>query len=88
MARAIGLHAIRVEDAGDLESAVTDVLANPGPALLDVVTNRQELSMPPVVTSAEVKGFGLWGLRAVLNGRGDEVFDLMKDGNILKALFS
>jgi pyruvate dehydrogenase (quinone) len=86
MARAIGLHARRVEDPSDLEAAVADILAHPGPALLDVVTNKQELAMPPVVTAQEVKGFGLWGLAAVLNGRGDEIIDLLKGGNVIKAL--
>ncbi|WP_298960787.1 ubiquinone-dependent pyruvate dehydrogenase [uncultured Methylobacterium sp.] len=86
MARAIGIHAIRVEDPGDLEAAVEGVLAHPGPALLDVVTNPGELSMPPVVTVDEVKGFGLWGLRAVLNGRGDKIVDLVKDKNVFRAL--
>ena len=70
-----------------LEDAVADVLAHPGPALLDVVTNPQELSMPPVVTADEVKGFGLWGMQAVLNGRGDEIIDLLKGGNVLTSLF-
>ena len=86
VARAIGFHAIRVEDPGDLEAAVADVLAHPGPAFLDVVTDPQELSMPPVVTTAEAKGFGLWGIRAVLNGRGDEVIDLATSGNFFKSL--
>jgi pyruvate dehydrogenase (quinone) len=86
MARAMGIHAIRVEDPSDLEAAVRDVLTHPGPALLDVVTNKHELSMPPVVTGDEIKGFGLWGIRAVLNGRGDEIVDLVKGGNVLKGL--
>ena len=76
MARAIGLHAIRVEDPGDLPGALADVLAHDGPALLDVVTARQELSMPPTIGLDEVKGFSLWLLRAVMSGRGDEVLDL------------
>ena len=88
VARAIGLHAIRVEAPGDLEAAVADVLAHPGPALLDVVTDPQELSMPPVLTATEAKGFSLWGARAVLNGRGDEVIDLVTSGNFIKSLLS
>ncbi|SES23362.1 ubiquinone-dependent pyruvate dehydrogenase [Rhizobium sp. NFR03] len=87
MAQAMGIHAIRVEDPGQLEDAVASVLAHPGPALLDVVTNPQELSMPPVVTADEVKGFGIWGMQAVLNGRGDEIIDLLKGGNVLKSIF-
>jgi len=37
MARAMGIHAVRVEDPGDLPNAVRDVLAHDGPAVLDVV---------------------------------------------------
>ena len=54
-----------------MEEAARDVLAHPGPALLDVVTNRQELSMPPKLQAEQVKGFSLYVLRAVMNGRGD-----------------
>ncbi|UAJ10498.1 ubiquinone-dependent pyruvate dehydrogenase [Polymorphobacter megasporae] len=86
VARAIGLHAQRVEDPGELEAAVADIFAHPGPALLDVVIDAQELSMPPVVTASEVKGFSLWSATAVLNGRGDEVLDLLTDGNFFKNL--
>jgi pyruvate dehydrogenase (quinone) len=78
MARAMGIHALRVEDPGDLPGAVADVLAHDGPALLDVVTAPQELSMPPTISLDQVKGFGLWAIRAVMSGRGDAVVDLAK----------
>jgi len=78
MARAMGIHAVRVEDPGDLSNAIRDVLAFDGPAVLDVVTATQELSMPPTITAEQVKGFSLWVLRAVMSGRGDEVIDLAK----------
>jgi pyruvate dehydrogenase (quinone) len=78
MATAMGIHALRVEDPGDLPGAVEDVFAHDGPAVLDVVTATQELSMPPTITLQEVKGFSLWALRAVMSGRGDEVLDLAK----------
>jgi pyruvate dehydrogenase (quinone) len=83
MARAIGVHALRVEDPGELEAAVADILAHDGPALLDVVTNSQELSMPPKVDLEQVRGFGLWAMRAVINGRGDELIDVAKS-NLLR----
>jgi pyruvate dehydrogenase (quinone) len=76
VARAAGVHAIRVEDPTRLEGAIQEVLAHTGPALLDVVTNTHELSMPPQIEAAQVKGFGLWAIRAVMNGRGDELVDL------------
>ncbi len=78
MAKAIGIHAIRVEDPGDLEAAARDVLAHEGPALLDVVTARNELSMPPKIEAEQVKGFSLYVLRAVMNGKGDAVLDLAR----------
>jgi pyruvate dehydrogenase (quinone) len=78
MARAMGIHAIRVEDPGELSAGIRDVLSHDGPAVLDVVTAKQELSMPPTITAEQVKGFSLWVLRAVMSGKGDEVLDLAK----------
>jgi len=76
MARAMGVFARRVEDPAELESAVREVLAHDGPALLDVLTNRQELSMPPNLELAQVTGFSLYLMKAVMNGRGEAVIDL------------
>jgi pyruvate dehydrogenase (quinone) len=78
MAQAMGIHARRVEDPGDLPAAMKEMLAHNGPGLLDVLTAKQELSMPPTITPEEIKGFSLWVVRAVMNGRGDEVIDLAK----------
>ncbi len=76
MARAAGIHGVRVEDPGDLEAAVADMLAQPGPAVLDVVTATQELSMPPHIGLREVTGFSLYALKAVVSGRGTELLEL------------
>ena len=78
MARAIGIHGVRVSDPGDLESGLRDVLAHPGPALLDAVTARTELSLPPKVTLEQMKGFTLYMAKAIISGRGDEVVELGK----------
>ena len=78
MARAMGIHAIRVEDPGELPHAMQDVLAHDGPAVLDVVTAKHELSMPPTIGIEQMKGFSLWVVRAVMSGRGDSVIDLAK----------
>ena len=78
VARAVGLHALRIDDPGDLDKALTDILAFDGPALLDVVTNQQELAMPPAVSVEQAKGFGLWAIKTVINGRGDELLDLAR----------
>ena len=78
MARAAGVSARRVEDPGDLPEAVADILAHPGPALLDAVVNRQELAIPPAVTGEQMKGSSLYVLKAVMTGRGDAIVDLAK----------
>ena len=49
-----------------------------GPALVEAVVHRQELSMPPTITLEEATGFGIFMLKAVINGRGDELVDLAK----------
>jgi len=59
------------------------MLAHDGPALLDVVTNTQELAMPPALKAEQVKGFSLWALKAVMNGRADELLELAKT-NLLR----
>lgn len=76
MATAMGVTAFRVEDSDDLERALTQALAHPGPVLVDVVVASQELVIPPSIKLEQAKGFGLYVLKAVMNGRGDEVLDL------------
>jgi thiamine pyrophosphate-dependent acetolactate synthase large subunit-like protein len=49
MAQAMGVKAFRVESPHDLEAAIAEALAHPGPALVDVVSARQELVMPPKI---------------------------------------
>ncbi|UNK71675.1 ubiquinone-dependent pyruvate dehydrogenase [Microbacterium sp. H1-D42] len=78
VAQALGIFARRVERSSDLPDAVREVLAHDGPALLDVVTERQELSMPPAITADQVKGFALYAIRTVMSGRGDELLDLAR----------
>lgn len=76
MAQAMGIKAVRVEAPQDLEAAVRDVLQHQGPALLDVVTARQELVMPPKKNFEEAHKFGLFTLKAILDGRARELIDL------------
>jgi thiamine pyrophosphate-dependent acetolactate synthase large subunit-like protein len=78
MARAMGVHAARVEDPAELAPALRAAFAHPGPALVDVVTNRAELAMPPKITLKEVGGFSLWAAKAVMSGRGTELIDLAR----------
>jgi pyruvate dehydrogenase (quinone) len=78
MANAMGIKGIRVERPQALEGAVREMLKHKGPVLLDVVSVRQELVMPPVTTFDEAKHFGVFTLKAVLDGRAAELIDLAK----------
>jgi pyruvate dehydrogenase (quinone) len=83
MAEAAGLLGLRAETPEQVAPMLAQALKNDGPALVEVLVSRQELSMPPTITVDEAKGFGLFMLRAVLSGRGDEVVDLA-EVNILR----
>ncbi|MFJ6417380.1 ubiquinone-dependent pyruvate dehydrogenase [Paeniglutamicibacter sp. NPDC091659] len=76
VATALGIRGFRVENSDDLAAALDDALDHDGPALIDVVTARQELSMPPSITAAQAKGFALYAMRTVFSGKGDELLDL------------
>ena len=78
MAQAMGIKGVRVEAPQELHAAVQEVLQYDGPALLDVVTARQELVMPPATTFDEAHKFGVFMLKAVLDGRAKELIDLAK----------
>ena len=86
VAESVGITGIRVEKASELRGALTRALETEGPVLVDVVTAREELSMPPTITAAQMKGFTVWALKTVLSGRGDELLDLA-DTNVWRRLF-
>ena len=76
VARAVGLAAWKVENSSELDEALAAAFAHDGPALVDVTTARQELTIPPKIGLAQAKGFALYALRSVMSGRGDELLDL------------
>jgi pyruvate dehydrogenase (quinone) len=78
MANAMGILGVRVERPQQLEEGIQQALAHNGPALVDVVSARQELIMPPTVNFEEAKHFGLFALKSVLDGRFRELVDLTK----------
>ncbi|MBB5767392.1 pyruvate dehydrogenase (quinone) [Xanthomonas arboricola] len=78
MATAMGVKGIRVEQSDDVDDALRTAFAHPGPVLVDVVTAKQELVMPPKIQLEQAKGFSLFMLKALINGRGDEVVDLAR----------
>jgi pyruvate dehydrogenase (quinone) len=78
MAAAMGIKGIRVEDPAKLEGALRDAFAHKGPALVDVVSARQELAMPPKATLEQAYGFSLFLMKAVMDGRATQIIDLAR----------
>jgi pyruvate dehydrogenase (quinone) len=76
IAEGAGLLGLTAETPGRVAPAIAQALKYDGPALVEIPVPRQELSMPPTITYEQAKNFSLFMLKAVLNGRGDEVTDL------------
>jgi len=78
LAESADVFGVRVEKPEELRPALSSALAHDGPALVEVLVNRQELSMPPTISLEQALGFSLYMIRCVLSGRGNEVIDLAK----------
>jgi pyruvate dehydrogenase (quinone) len=78
LAEAAGILGLRAEKPEQVKPTLNQVIKHDGPALMDVVVNRQELLIPPSINLEQIRGFTLYMIKAVLNGRGDEIVDLAK----------
>jgi len=78
IAEGAGLLGLRAETPDQVEPMIAQALEHEGPALVEVLVSRQELSMPPTITYEQAKGFSLFMMKAVLSGRGDEILDLAR----------
>ncbi|HYT20145.1 MAG TPA: ubiquinone-dependent pyruvate dehydrogenase [Candidatus Polarisedimenticolia bacterium] len=78
IAEGAGLLGLTVRTPDQVEPAIAQALKHDGPAVVEVFVSRQELAMPPTITLEQAKGFSLFMLKAVLNGRGDEIIDLAR----------
>jgi pyruvate dehydrogenase (quinone) len=70
---------VLAETPDQVRPAIEQALQHDGPALVEAIVSRQELSMPPAITLEQMKGFTLFTLKVVLSGRGDEIVDLAKN---------
>ncbi|MFB7281914.1 pyruvate dehydrogenase [Streptomyces hydrogenans] len=68
VARAAGAYGVRVEKPKHLAGALRDAFRHPGPALVDVVTDPNALSIPPKISAEMVGGFALSASKIVLDG--------------------
>lgn len=78
VAEAIGIRAFRVEDPADLEQALRDALSHDGPALVDVVTDPDALSLPPGIDWEMLSGFTTASVTTVLDGGVGRMINLAR----------
>ena len=78
IAEGAGLLGLKAETPDQVEPMIAKALKHDGPALVEVLVARQELAMPPTISYEQAKGFGMFMLKAILNGRGDEIIDLAR----------
>ncbi|MEV7185757.1 pyruvate dehydrogenase [Kitasatospora sp. NPDC093102] len=78
IARAMGIQAKRVTEPARVREVLAEALEQPGPALVDVVTDPNALSIPPRITAAQLKGFALAASRTVLAGGVGHMIDLAR----------
>ena len=78
VATAMGWHGVRVTDPKRLRDAMTQVLAHPGPALLEVITDPNALSIPPKITGEQIFGFATAISKIVMNGGAGEAVSMAR----------
>src|SRR5580693_735824 len=79
VAKAVGLWGHMVSKAGELEDAVRDWLAQPGPALLHVKVTPMQLVTPPslLVSPEAVVGMAVYSAKAMLHRKGHDVWEMI-----------
>jgi len=75
---ACGLKGIHVNAPEKLPSAIDEMMAYNGPVVLEVDTAKQELAMPPQIKFEQAKGFSVYMMKALINGKGSEIVELSK----------
>ncbi len=78
IAEACGIKGIHVSDPEKLPAALSETFEHQGPVVLEVDTAKQELAMPPQIKLEHAKGFSVYMMKALINGRGDEIIELSK----------
>jgi len=79
VAKAMGIWGHQVSKAGELEESVRTWLAQPGPAVLDVKVKPMQLVTPPspFVSPEAVVGMAVYTGKAMLHGKGYDVWEML-----------
>jgi pyruvate dehydrogenase (quinone) len=78
VAEAIGFRSMRVEAPADVRSTLEKGLAEPGPVLMEFVTDPNALSIPPAITGEQIRGFARSASKTVLGGGVGKMIDLAR----------
>jgi pyruvate dehydrogenase (quinone) len=78
MVEAAGVRGIRLENPAYVEAGIAAALAEDGPVLIDAVVSRMVLPIPPSITAEMARGFTLYMVKAVLDGRANDLVDLAR----------
>ena len=78
IAAGVGIRSMRVEDPRDVRDTLAKGLADPGPVLMEFVTDPNALSIPPAITGEQIRGFATSATKQVLGGGVGKMIDLAR----------
>ncbi|WP_284782679.1 pyruvate dehydrogenase [Corynebacterium rhinophilum] len=78
IAEAVGIKTFRIEDPKQAPKQIKKALAYNGPALIDVVTDPNALSLPPTLTFDQLLGFSKAATRTVFGGGVGSMLSMAK----------
>jgi pyruvate dehydrogenase (quinone) len=78
IAEGVGIRSMRVEDPRDVRGTLEKGLAEPGPVLMEFVTDPNALSIPPAITGEQIRGFATSATKQVLGGGVGKMIDLAR----------
>jgi pyruvate dehydrogenase (quinone) len=78
IAAGVGIPSVRIERPEELREGLGRALAADGPILVDVVTDKNALSMPPHVSTEQIRGFAMAAGKTVLGGGVGRMVDLAR----------
>jgi pyruvate dehydrogenase (quinone) len=78
IAQGAGITSMRVEDPRDVRGTLEKGLTEPGPVLMEFVTDPNALSIPPALTGEQIRGFARSASKTVLGGGVGKMVDLAR----------
>ncbi len=78
LAQAYGLPGITISQPDKVKESISQALSQPGPILLNIMTDPNALAMPPKIQLAQVRGMAASMTKLMLNGEFEEVWETIK----------